>query len=135
MESNPFASARSMDELLNTSKNKILRALHDDLKYKKVSFRWVPHELSQKNKEARISIARQMLDILSDKNKHWCNIITGDETWVYWENQYTEQWIPIDSETPNVPKRILKKKKNNDQCIHFNIWHYLNRAPTKRENI
>jgi transposase len=60
------------------------RIIHDHLKLKKLTSRWVPYELSDEQKQERLKICRQNLAKFRDGSWQLCNIITGDKTWIYW---------------------------------------------------
>ena len=103
----PFSSARYIAETLNESKTTVLRVLHEQLNYKKFNCKWIPHQLSNSNKLVRIEMAREMLSILYCKKYLWSNIITGDESWFYWYSNHTTQWLPSNSQRPEIPKQIV----------------------------
>ena len=61
--------------------HKILRR---DLKMRRISARWIPHLVTKEQKLARVRIPKQLLKQFPKyNNRSFANIITGDETWVY----------------------------------------------------
>jgi hypothetical protein len=50
---------------------------------KKVTSRWVPHELIDKQKHERVKLCRENLAKFHAGSWRLCDIITGDEVWVY----------------------------------------------------
>ena len=55
----------------------IERIIHDSLKMKKVTSRWVPHQLTH---EQRVKLCRENLAKLQNSACQLCDIMTGDET-------------------------------------------------------
>ena len=47
---------------------------------KRVTSRWVPHQLTH---EQRVKLCRENLAKFQNGSWQWCDIITGDETWIY----------------------------------------------------
>ncbi len=50
---------------------------------RKISARWVPHELSEKNREERVHHREYNLAMIDSKNWRIGDIITGDESRFY----------------------------------------------------
>ncbi|UYV75638.1 hypothetical protein LAZ67_13000813 [Cordylochernes scorpioides] len=58
--------------------------INDNLKYRKLVIRWVPHSLTEDQKLGHVKWSNFMLKNFVDGNsKADFNIITGDETWIY----------------------------------------------------
>ena len=77
LEQNPCQSTRDIAERLNTSRSTVNRHLEKLGKVRKLGV-WVPHNLSERNKEDRISIATSLLSRV--KIEPFLNrIVTGDE--------------------------------------------------------
>jgi histone-lysine N-methyltransferase SETMAR len=50
---------------------------------KKVTSRWVPHQLTAEQKQERVKLCRENLAKFRAGSWRLCDIITGDETWIY----------------------------------------------------
>ena len=61
----------------------IERIIHDCLKMKKVTFHWVSHQPADEQKQRRIKLCHEKLAKFQNGFWRLCDIITGDETWVY----------------------------------------------------
>ena len=76
-------------EKMNCDQKMILNPLHS-MGFAKKSGVWVPHELSENNKENRIQIASQHLGhhraTRSHKQHFLYQIVTGDEKWCLYIN-------------------------------------------------
>ena len=79
---------------------------------------WVPHELSENNKENRLQIASQHLArhraTCSHKQRFLYRIVTGDEKWCLYINmKQRKEWVaPGDTPKPKVkldlhPRKIM----------------------------
>ena len=80
MEENPFISQKKLARALSVRPATIHRILVEDLKLIRVNYRWIPHTLSPVQKETRISKAASLVLELTECQRSWCNVITGDET-------------------------------------------------------
>ena len=50
---------------------------------RKLTSRWIPHNLSEENKKERFRICRQNLAKLKSGKWRLCDVVTGDESWMY----------------------------------------------------
>ena len=76
--------------------------MHDDLKMRKVSARWVPRKLTDENKASRVAMYQAMLSCDKGMNSaFFSSIVTMDETWMPMFNPETKrqsaQWKHTDS--------------------------------------
>ena len=83
-----------------------------DLKYQ--SCRCVPHKLTKGNKQARIRICNELIEKYQ-RNNFLRQLITADETWIYWDCEgtfhQTKCWAGGDIVPPKNVKRILSPRK------------------------
>ena len=72
---------------------------------------WLSHTLSKKNKEDCISVSKSLLS--KQRNDAFLeNIITGDEKWMFYDNDQCEkQWIVKDKSTLITLKAKLHRRK------------------------
>lgn len=85
------------------------------LKLKKVLFKWVPHSLSDVQKKARLDWCVKMLkNYENGKSKRLFEIVTGDETWIYFYDPPLPQqnmiWV---SQSDGAPTQSV----NNRSCL------------------
>ena len=92
MEENTFISQKKLARALSVHPATIHRILVEDLNLIRVNYRWIPHTLSPTQKETRVTKAVGLLQELSECQRSWCNVITGDETWVYLDNPREFIW-------------------------------------------
>lgn len=96
-------------ERLNIGASAVYTILHDRLGLRKVLSRWVPHKLSDEQKQQRLEIYRKNLKWLSESGSQVISkIITGDETYVYFYEAPTRHesrvWVFEDEPTPQQAK-------------------------------
>ena len=72
---------------------------------------WLPHTLSEKNKEDRIAIEIGLLS--RQRNYQFLkNIITGNEKWIFYNNfQHKKQWLDKDEILQHILKAKLHDRK------------------------
>ena len=57
LEEEQFISAKRMSEVLEVPKSTLLLKLHNELGLVKVNLRWVPHLLTEENKQQRVDLS------------------------------------------------------------------------------
>ena len=116
LQENSSQSQRELAEKLNCSQKSVANGLKKlGKKYKKG--KWVPHQLSQDNKDSRVNIASSLLARHSvEPFLH--RIVTGDEKWILYCNVTRKgQWLSDDEEPTPTPKPGLHPRK-----IMLSIW-------------
>ena len=111
LEEQPFASSRYISDMLSIPKSTVCHKLVWQLNYRKLNFRWIPHELKQENKNKRVEMSKDILNILEGHESNWCNITTGDECWIYWDNDPDSQWLPAGQKRPLRTRKTIASKK------------------------
>ena len=103
-------SVRNIAESVNISKDSVRRILKKDLGLRKLKLRWVPFSLNQNQKNQRVTISQKILNLLSNPNKQW-KIITGDESWFYFNSYHDSEWVSDKSQVSvAINKKISSKK-------------------------
>ncbi|CAF4420278.1 unnamed protein product, partial [Rotaria sp. Silwood2] len=114
----------------------IERIIHDCLKMKKITLRWVPHQLSDEQKQERVKLCRENLAKFRDGSGRLCDIITGDETWIYHRQIHHKStnasWVGEDQS----PTTIVRRDHNYyiENCLKpvvKEIWKQRKSAGTK----
>jgi histone-lysine N-methyltransferase SETMAR len=90
---------------LGISSGSIRKILHEDLGLRKLTSRWIPHLLTQEQKDQRVEWCRFMLKKFDNgRSRLVSQILTGDETWIYMyepERKFQSQvWVFPDDEAP-----------------------------------
>jgi len=84
-------TVRSIAKQVNIDRETVRKILTEDLDMKKVCAKMVPKELTEEQKERRVTICRDLLERQDDILGH---AITGDETWVYQYNPEMKRQSP-----------------------------------------
>jgi len=77
---NRHLTVRSIAEQVNSDRKTVRKILTENLDMRKVCAKMVPKELTQEQKQRRVTICQDLLERQDDILGH---VITGDETWVY----------------------------------------------------
>ena len=89
LDDQPIASVRIITNELGHSRGTVFRALTQELKLRKFVSRWVPHQLSDRNKAVRVQLSAEMLRRVGDPN---IEVITADESWFYHDYSPSGRW-------------------------------------------
>ena len=98
----------------------LLSAVHlilkKHLKVRKISARWVPDLLTDKQKRQRVKVANKLLQMFPKYDKkQFANVVTGDETWDHYfepvRKASNKIWATKHSKRPIIAKRSLSAKK------------------------
>jgi histone-lysine N-methyltransferase SETMAR len=110
VEEDPHITYEKIEETLGIASGSVQTILHEHLKLRKVCARWVPHYLTEEEKQARVVFCKDMKKTFEKgKSNLISKILTGDETWVYcYDPKRKEQskvWIAKDEPRPVKVKR------------------------------
>jgi histone-lysine N-methyltransferase SETMAR len=110
---------REIEASLGISMTSINKILHDHLGVKKICSRWIPHNLTTAQKEARVKWCKAMMKkFAGGASKAVYNICTGDESWIYAYDPETKQqstvWVFQDE--PN-PTKVVREKSTSKQMV------------------
>ena len=120
VEDDPYLTTRDMETLLDVDWSTVARGLKTIGKKAKLG-RWVPHALSDFDKDRRVDAALNLLTY--HRTTNWLDrVITGDEKWVLYDNsERRAMWVDEDEQPEDVPKPSLHPKK-----ILLCIWWSVN---------
>jgi hypothetical protein len=111
LEKQPHSSSSEISKALYSPRATVLRVL-DDLGPNFFAPRWIPHRLSDGQKADRVELSQHVLDMmqgLGPKQRKY--LITGDELWIYWDNQRRGMLRQDRDELPPNVKRTISSKK------------------------
>ena len=101
---------KEIEAALQIGSPAVSKILHEYLRVRKVSSRWVPHNLTEDQKRCRVEWCEEMLVRFDGGNsRRVSDIVTGDETWIYQFDPETKRqsavWIFPDDDLPTKVKR------------------------------
>src|SRR6218665_1437918 len=110
LEADPYQSIRTMATSLHVGFGTVQEGLNRLGKVKKLG-RWIPHRLTDFDKERRVDMALAL--VTSHRTFDWLNkLVTGDEKWVLYDNHHRRaQWVDREEQAADVPKPELHQKK------------------------
>jgi histone-lysine N-methyltransferase SETMAR len=105
----PFLTLDEVAEAVGISHGSAYRLLHDELGMRKLCSRWIPHLLTEAQKEERVETAKGLLNRFRAWGRHGvADIVTGDETWIhYYEPNRKQQnmvWVKEGDSAPTIAK-------------------------------
>ncbi|XP_029044179.2 histone-lysine N-methyltransferase SETMAR-like [Osmia bicornis bicornis] len=97
--------------------------LHEKLSVRKLSSRWIPHQLADAQKQDRVKWCQEMLQRFNKgRSEAVYNIITGDESWIYqYESENKQQsavWV-FSGETPPLKMKRGQSVGKKMLCTFF----------------
>ena len=77
-------TVQEIEELSGIYSSSVLKILRERLGLCKICARWVPHLLTDEQKQSRVRLASQVIEKYDKCDPHHLEeIVTGDETWIY----------------------------------------------------
>ena len=90
------------------------RILSHHLNKKSLCCRWIPHELSDRNKQQRIECGRSILETLR-RRQIKSKLVVVDEKWVYYKSippkECNRVWVDCAGDRPQVSRRTIADRK------------------------
>jgi histone-lysine N-methyltransferase SETMAR len=108
----PYDSLRQIARGIGSNKDTVRAILRTKLRMRRRKLKWVPHFLTDEQKLQRVNAAKEMLKILSADEKHdFKHIITGDETWLFFQTFQEAKWTREGSEVETRVRPAIGTKK------------------------
>lgn len=116
VEADPRMTARELAETLGVHNSTVINHLHALGMVSKLQ-QWVPHNLSEENKQRRAEAATSLLSYR--RTNDWLNsIITGDEKWCLYVNvKRKRNWLRKDS-----PPQFQAKAELHSRKVMLCVW-------------
>ena len=108
-EEDAHYTVQEIEELSGIHSSSVLKILHKRLGLRKICAHWVPHLLTDEQKQSRV-IASQVIEKY-DKCDPRCleEIVTGDETWIYHfqsdSKAKNKVWVSSEGDRPVIVRR------------------------------
>ena len=98
---------------MSISKTVCHEILTENFGIHRIAAKFVPSLLTDDQKQNQVDVSQKLLDQANGDDNILKNIITGDETWVYWYDVETKvqssQWVS---------KTSPRTKKKHAKCVH-----------------
>ena len=83
IEDDPRICLNDIEVMTSLCRGTIMNIIHKHLQKRKLSSRWIPHNLTAEQKLKRLNICKQNLAMFEEGKWRLCDVITGDESWIY----------------------------------------------------
>lgn len=93
IEKNRSQSLAQIVAETSLSKTTVHRILQESLKRRSLASRWVPHQLTNLQRQKRVEACVHNLAKFTSNKWRLSEIVTGDETWVFWRQVGTKSSI------------------------------------------
>ena len=69
---------------LHIARGSVENIIHKHFHMSKVSFRWVPRNLSLHDRHQHVASCQELVDLYTNDQEKLCRrLVTGDETWIH----------------------------------------------------
>jgi len=99
-----------IEEALAINRETIRSILHEDLGKRKVCARFVPRELTEEQKGARLQHCRDLIETAKNDLNFVKTIVTGDETWCFQYGPESKRQSAI-WKSPKVHQKLKKHEE------------------------
>jgi histone-lysine N-methyltransferase SETMAR len=121
IEVNPHATYDEIEAETSINRFTIFEIIHDALKLRKVSSRYVPHLLTDENRATRVKYCKENLAFYRDGPGRLCDIFTGDEVMIYWtqlgRKSSNASWVG----EGEAPRTVVKRSQFDNKTL-FSIF-------------
>lgn len=112
----PNISVAMLSQTLDISEGSIFTILHEQLGLRKITARWVPHQLTEEQRRERVRCSQEFLRCFgSGGTKRLSDIVTGDKKWFHYfqvpNKSQNKVWIGADEERPTVLRSGFRSRK------------------------
>ena len=103
-------TVQEIEELSGIHSSSVLKILHERLGLRKICACWVPHLLSDEQKQSGVRLASQVIEKYDKCDPSRLEeIVTGDETWIYHfqpdSNAKNKVWVSSEGDRPVIARR------------------------------
>ncbi|GBP85813.1 Histone-lysine N-methyltransferase SETMAR [Eumeta japonica] len=110
-------------EELQISKERVGEIIHEHMNMRKISPRWVPKMLTQFDKQRRLQISKDFLELVGDNIDEICDrIVTVDETWVRQYDPESKQESMQWTKKGERPPKKFKVQKSASKLMATIFW-------------
>ncbi|CAF1395072.1 unnamed protein product [Adineta steineri] len=111
----PHITIDYIADILDISHGSVDTNLKQHLGLRKITSKWVPHKLTKEQRQLRIDICTENLKKLERGAWRLCDIVTGDETWIYHRKiipkEQSKVWVAKGESPPTQVRRQHFERK------------------------
>ena len=110
IEEDALYIVQEIEELSGIYSPSVLKILREGLGLHKICARWVPHLLTDEQKQSRVRLASQVIETYDKCDpRRLEEIVTGDETWIYHfqpdSKAKNKVWVSSEGDRPVIASR------------------------------
>ena len=115
-------TVQEIEELRGIRSSSVLKILHERLGLRKICARWVPHFLTDEQKQSQVRLASQVIEKYDKCDpRRLEEIVTGDETWIYHFQPHSKAknkvWISSEGDRP-----VIARRCKTSNCMLYAIF-------------
>ena len=112
-------TVQGIEELSGIHSSSVLKILSERLGLRKICVRWVPHLLTDEQKQSRVRLALQVIEKYDKCDpRRLEEIVTGDETWIYNfqsdSKAKNKVWVSSEGDRPV----IVRRSKTSNRILY-----------------
>lgn len=119
IEEDPHLSCAELEAITSVNHYTLLEILHNALGMRKLTSRWIPHQLTAKNIQERVAACRENLRLIEEGKLRLCDIITGDESWFYlipiWNKSTNASWVAQGEK----PRTVVRQSRFSPKFLYY----------------
>ena len=117
-------TVQEIEELSGIHLSSVLKILPERLGLHKIYVHWVPHLLTDEQKQSRVRLASQVIEKYDKCDPHRLEeIVTGDETWIYHfqpdSKAKNKVWVSSEGDRP-----VIACCCKTSNCLLYAIFFY-----------
>ena len=119
IEEDSSYSVQVIEELSGIHSSSVLKILHEQPGLCKICAHWVPHLLTDEQKQSRVRLASQVIEKYDKCDPHRLEeIVTGDETWIYPfqpdSKAKNKVWVSSEGDRP-----VIMRLRKTSNCMLY----------------
>jgi histone-lysine N-methyltransferase SETMAR len=118
IEKDPHCTYDDLEAMTTLSRGVLETIIHDELRMKKVTSRWVPHKLTRKQRQKRVEYCKANLRRFQSRSFRMSNLVTGDETWIYFRQVGRKASNAAWKGEDEYPETIVKKGISEERRLY-----------------
>ena len=122
IEEDTHYTVQEIEELSGVHSSSVLKILRERLGLRKICVHWVPHLLTDDQKQSRVRLASQVTEKYDKCDpRRLKEIVTGDETWIYHfqpnSKAKNKVWVSSEGDRP-----VIARRCKTSNCMLYAIF-------------
>lgn len=126
IEDDPHATCDDLEAATQLLRGTIKTIIHDHLQKVKIASRWIPYKLTSEQKRKRVKICRENLEKLESCQWRLGDIVTGDETWIYFRQIGHKQSNYTWRNKGDAPNTVVRRENFEGKRLYYSIFFKAN---------